>query len=155
MRLSQAQTETFERDGYLFFPGLFRPDEIKVLLDEVPSLYAQRRPENVREKTGDVVRTNFAAHMYSAPFARLARHPRMVDPIRHDLHISDTQIGLLSGFSVAVFYSLMGLPFGRWADKQMSNIIHWNELDRGGHFAAWEQPELYVDEVRTCFSKVR
>ncbi len=41
----------------------------------------------------------------------------MVDPIRHDLHISDTQVGLLSGFSVALFYSLMGLPFGRWADK--------------------------------------
>jgi MFS family permease len=40
----------------------------------------------------------------------------MVDPIRHDLRISDTQIGLLSGFSVALFYSLMGLPFGRWAD---------------------------------------
>jgi len=48
----------------------------------VPALYAQRRPENVREKTGDVVRTNFAAHLYSAPFARLARHPRMVEPVR-------------------------------------------------------------------------
>jgi len=53
-----------------------------VLLDEVPALYARRRPENVREKTGDVVRTNFAAHLYSAPFARLARHPRMVEPVR-------------------------------------------------------------------------
>ncbi len=53
-----------------------------MLLDEVPALYAQRRPENVREKTGDVVRTNFAAHLYSAPFARLARHPRMVEPVR-------------------------------------------------------------------------
>ncbi len=53
-----------------------------MLLDEVPALYARRRPENVREKTGDVVRTNFAAHLYSAPFARLARHPRMVEPVR-------------------------------------------------------------------------
>ena len=82
MKLTQAQTETFDRDGYLFFPSLFRPEEIKVLLDEVPALYAQRRPENVREKTGDVVRINFAAHLYSAPFARLARHPRMVEPVR-------------------------------------------------------------------------
>src|SRR6187399_2655090 len=82
MKLTQAQIESFDRDGYLFFPSLFRPDEIKVLLDEVPSLYAQRRPENVREKTGDVVRINFAAHLYSAPFARLARHPRMVEPVR-------------------------------------------------------------------------
>jgi ectoine hydroxylase len=82
MKLTQTQIETFDRDGYLFFPSLFRPEEIKVLLDEVPALYAQRRPENVREKTGDVVRTNFAAHMYSAPFARLARHPRMVEPVQ-------------------------------------------------------------------------
>lgn len=43
----------------------------------------------------------------------------------------------------------------RWAEKHMSNIIHWNELDRGGHFAAWEQSELYVNEIRTCFAKVR
>ncbi len=82
MKLTQAQIGQFERDGYLFFPGHFSAAEIKVLLDEVPGLYAQRRPENVREKTGDVVRTNFAAHMYSAPFARLARHPRMVDPVQ-------------------------------------------------------------------------
>jgi ectoine hydroxylase len=82
MKLSQAQLEAFDRDGYLFFPSLFKPDEIKALTDEVPALYAQRRPENVREKTGDVVRTNFAAHLYSAPFARLARHPRMVEPVK-------------------------------------------------------------------------
>ena len=65
MNLSREQLAQFDRDGYLFFPSLFTPAEIKVLTDEVPALYAQRRPENVREKTGDVVRTNFAAHMYS------------------------------------------------------------------------------------------
>jgi L-proline 4-hydroxylase len=81
MRLSQEEIERFERDGYLFYPAHFAPEEIKVLTDEVPALYAQRRPENVREKDGDAVRTNFAAHMYSYPFARLARHPRMVKPI--------------------------------------------------------------------------
>jgi ectoine hydroxylase len=81
MTLTPAQLEQFDRDGYLFFPGLFTAEEIRPLTDAVPGLYAQRRPENVREKTGDVVRTNFAAHLYSAPFARLARHPRMVLPI--------------------------------------------------------------------------
>jgi ectoine hydroxylase len=82
MKLTPDQLQKFDREGYLFFPSLFTPAEIKALTDEVPSLYAQRRPENVREKTGDVVRTNFAAHMYSYPFAKLARHPRMVEPIR-------------------------------------------------------------------------
>ena len=81
MKLGQEQIRRFESDGYLFFPRVFMPDEIKVLTDEVPRLYAQRRPENVREKDSDAVRTNFAAHMYSFPFAKLARHPRMVEPI--------------------------------------------------------------------------
>jgi hypothetical protein len=44
---------------------------------------------------------------------------------------------------------------GRWAEKYMSNIIHWNESDRGGHFAAWEQPQLHVNEIRNCFRLVR
>ena len=80
MKLTQEQLQQFDRDGYLFFPALFTPAEIGALTAEVPSLYAQRRPENVREKGSEAVRTNFAAHMYSEPFARLARHPRMVEP---------------------------------------------------------------------------
>ena len=43
----------------------------------------------------------------------------------------------------------------RWAERQFPNIIHWNELDRGGHFAAFEQPELFVDEVRAAFRTLR
>lgn len=82
MKLMSAQIAQFEREGYLFFPSLFTPQEIKVLADEVPALYAQRRPENVREKGSDAVRTNFAAHLYSYPYAKLARHPRMLEPIR-------------------------------------------------------------------------
>jgi L-proline 4-hydroxylase len=81
VQLNPSQLQQFDREGYVFFPSLFSPQEIKTLTDEVPALYAQQRPENVRERTGGVVRTNFAAHLYSAPFARLARHPRMVRPI--------------------------------------------------------------------------
>jgi ectoine hydroxylase len=81
MKLTKEQLASFDRDGYLFFPGLFKPAEIQVLTDEVPRLYARREAYNVREKDSDAVRTNFAAHMYSEPFARLARHPRMVRPV--------------------------------------------------------------------------
>src|SRR5258707_2499587 len=81
MKLTPEQIAAFEKDGYLFFPSLFTRDEIKALTDEVPRLYAQRRPENVREKGSDSVRTNFAAHLYSKPSAKLARHPRMVNPV--------------------------------------------------------------------------
>jgi ectoine hydroxylase len=81
MRLTRLQIEQFERDGYLFFPGLFSADEVGVLNAAVPELYSRHEAYNVREKGSDAVRTNFAAHLISAPFARLARHPRMVQPV--------------------------------------------------------------------------
>ena len=82
MNLSKQQIEQFDRDGYLFLPTLFTPQEVSTLLNEVPALYAQRRAENIREKGSDAVRTNFAAHLYNRQFAKLARHPRMVEPIQ-------------------------------------------------------------------------
>ncbi|MCR9260062.1 MAG: epoxide hydrolase 1 [Pseudomonadaceae bacterium] len=38
-----------------------------------------------------------------------------------------------------------------WAEKRYKNIVYWNELDKGGHFAAFEQPELFISELRNCF----
>ncbi len=38
-----------------------------------------------------------------------------------------------------------------WAEKRYKNIVYWNELDKGGHFAAFEQPELFIRELRNCF----
>jgi epoxide hydrolase len=42
-----------------------------------------------------------------------------------------------------------------WAQVRYKNIVYWNELDRGGHFAAFEQPELFVEELRSCFRLMR
>ena len=43
----------------------------------------------------------------------------------------------------------------RWAEKRFTRLVHWNELERGGHFAAFEQPELFVGELRACFRAMR
>jgi pimeloyl-ACP methyl ester carboxylesterase len=43
----------------------------------------------------------------------------------------------------------------RWAEKRFTNLIYWNELDKGGHFAAFEQPQLYLEEIRNCFRSLR
>ncbi len=56
---------------------------------------------------------------------------------------------------VSVFPKEIMRPTREWAEATMTNIIHWNEMDKGGHFAAWEQPELYVKEVRDCFRQLR
>ncbi|MEV0425832.1 epoxide hydrolase family protein [Micromonospora sp. NPDC050495] len=42
-----------------------------------------------------------------------------------------------------------------WAERAYPNLIHYNKLDRGGHFAAWEQPKLLCDELRTAFRSLR
>ena len=81
MKLTPEQHAQFDRDGYLFFPGLFTPEETQNLNDAVPELYERREDYNVREKGKDAVRTNFAAHLYSEPFAKLGRHPRMIEPV--------------------------------------------------------------------------
>jgi pimeloyl-ACP methyl ester carboxylesterase len=55
----------------------------------------------------------------------------------------------------SIFPKEIQRPSRRWAEKRFTDIRHWNELDRGGHFAAFEQPELFVDEVRSFFRLVR
>ena len=62
----------------------------------------------------------------------------------------------------------MVLPFGfttfpgeiwktprSWAEKAYPNVTYFNEVDKGGHFAAWEEPELFATEMRAAFSSVR
>ncbi|MCC6958245.1 MAG: epoxide hydrolase [Dehalococcoidia bacterium] len=43
----------------------------------------------------------------------------------------------------------------RWAEKRYPNIVYWNDLEKGGHFAAFEQPEVFVNELRNCFRSLR
>ncbi len=43
----------------------------------------------------------------------------------------------------------------KWAERILHNIVYWNECAKGGHFAAWEQPGLFVDELRKCFALMR
>jgi pimeloyl-ACP methyl ester carboxylesterase len=42
-----------------------------------------------------------------------------------------------------------------WAEQAYPNLIHYNQLEKGGHFAAWEQPELLVDEMRAGLRSLR
>src|SRR5437016_9815892 len=42
-----------------------------------------------------------------------------------------------------------------WTERAYPNLIHYNKLDKGGHFAAWEQPELFTTEMRNSFSSLR
>jgi pimeloyl-ACP methyl ester carboxylesterase len=66
--------------------------------------------------------------------------------------VSDT-VSVPTGCSI--FPKELQRPSQRWAEKRFLDIRYWNEPERGGHFAAFEQPELFVDEVREFFRLVR
>ncbi len=42
-----------------------------------------------------------------------------------------------------------------WAERAYPKLIHYKKLDKGGHFAAWEQPQLFVEEMRASFKSLR
>jgi pimeloyl-ACP methyl ester carboxylesterase len=46
-------------------------------------------------------------------------------------------------------------PPRSWAEEAYPNLIYFNEVDKGGHFAAWEEPELFSAEVRAAFRSLR
>lgn len=56
---------------------------------------------------------------------------------------------------VSIFPRELFRPSRRWAERVYLNLIHWNDLDKGGHFAAFEQPQLFVGELRACFGRIR
>ena len=42
-----------------------------------------------------------------------------------------------------------------WVEAVYPDLAYFNEVDRGGHFAAWEEPELFSDEIRDAFRSLR
>ncbi|MCP3802840.1 epoxide hydrolase [Allokutzneria sp. A3M-2-11 16] len=55
----------------------------------------------------------------------------------------------------AIFPGEMLRPSRRWAERRFTDIRQWSEMPRGGHFGAFEQPELFVDDVRSFFRLLR
>jgi pimeloyl-ACP methyl ester carboxylesterase len=57
--------------------------------------------------------------------------------------------------SISVFPDDVYRPPETWARRAYRNLSYFHEVDRGGHFAAWEQPELFSDELRAAFRPLR
>ncbi len=59
-------------------------------------------------------------------------------------------------FAISVFPDELYQAPRSWAERAYpKNLIHYNQLDRGGHFAAWEQPQLFSEEIRAAFRALR
>jgi pimeloyl-ACP methyl ester carboxylesterase len=57
--------------------------------------------------------------------------------------------------AITVFPEDVYRPPETWARRAYRNLIYFNEVDRGGHFAAWEEPELFSAELRAAFRSLR
>jgi pimeloyl-ACP methyl ester carboxylesterase len=57
--------------------------------------------------------------------------------------------------AVSVFPDEIYTVSRSWAERAYPKLIHYNKLDKGGHFAAWEQPELFTQELRAAFKSLR
>ena len=57
--------------------------------------------------------------------------------------------------AVSAFPNDIDVPSKSWAEKAYPKLIHYNRLPKGGHFAAWEQTELFCNELRTGFRSLR
>jgi len=64
-------------------------------------------------------------------------------------------IGVRAPIAVSAFREEINQAPRSWAERAYPKLIHYNRLPKGGHFAAFEQPELLVDELRTAFRSVR
>jgi ectoine hydroxylase len=80
MKLSPDQVRRFETDGYLFLPNVFTAAEIATLNTEVPDIFALDRPEVIREKGSEAIRSAFYTQTYNEAFRRLSLHPRLLEP---------------------------------------------------------------------------
>ena len=105
-------------------------------------------PENIF--TRDELLDNVMLYWVTASAASSARlYWESFGPKRRTAHIVKIPTG------VAVFPKEIVTPVHKWMEPGYANITHWSEMPKGGHFAAFEQPELFVTEVRDFFRKIR
>jgi pimeloyl-ACP methyl ester carboxylesterase len=71
----------------------------------------------------------------------------------HPFHLTAGQ-RITPPCGIAHFPRELPMPPRSWAERAF-NVVHWSSQPRGGHFAAWEQPELLAQDVREFFRPLR
>ncbi len=105
-------------------------------------------PENILSR--DDLLDNVSWYWFSATGASSAR---LYWESLERFSLAGGPVSVPTGFSV--FPKEIVHMSRRWAENRFANITYWNELSRGGHFAAFEQPELFVGELRAFFRQFR
>lgn len=110
--LSREQVESFARDGYLFLPDLFTPEEVEVYRAELDRLGSDPEVRDsgrtITERDTDEVRSIFAVHQSSEVFAEMSADVRLADVVRQllgsDVYLHQTRVNFKPGFGGNGFY---------------------------------------------------
>jgi pimeloyl-ACP methyl ester carboxylesterase len=149
-----------EMSGYAKIQGT-RPQTLAYALTDSPAGQLAWIVEKFKEWTDSIdvpedavsrdrLLTNVMLYWLTATAGSSARHyweashpsrPARTEPVK-------TPTG------VAVFAADLARPVRRLAERD-NNIVHWSEFDRGGHFAAMEEPDLFTQDLRAFFRRLR
>ena len=103
MTLTDGQLEEYRQRGYLLVPELLSSAEVRCLSEALPDILARPGPEVVREEDDTAARLVFGAHLYSEPFAALARLPKVLGPsqqlIGEPVYLHQSRINPKEGFA--------------------------------------------------------
>ena len=69
--------------------------------------------------------------------------------------IANSDLTVAGPAGASIFPGELSFTPRDWASRVLTNIVYWNETEKGGHFAAWEQPAIFAREVRACFALMR
>jgi ectoine hydroxylase len=116
MKLTPAQLQEFDEQGYLVLPDCFSAEETAVLRAEAHRIYASKREEVWRESSG-APRIAFAAHTYNEAFRLLGAHPRLIEPVEQlfgeKLYMHQFKINAKAAFDGEVWQ--WHQDYGTWA----------------------------------------
>ena len=102
MKLSDGQIWEFGRTGFLVLPDLFSAHEVAVMCAALDAVFAQDSPANIPEKMSGEVRTAMGLHQRSPIFAKVVRHPRLMEPAMQLLgdghYIQQVKVNVKSAF---------------------------------------------------------
>ena len=103
MRLSQEQLEQFSREGFLVLPDVFSRREVDRLIRPLARLFSEDVPANFREKTSGEVRTAMGLHERDPIYAKIVRHPRLLEPAMQllgpELYVQQVKVNAKPAFA--------------------------------------------------------
>lgn len=142
MTLADEHVLQFEREGVLSFESVFAPGDVATLERALPGMTDPEHAAAVLDNAGKV-RMSHGAHLYSEPFGRLVRHPRLVEPARR-----------LLGGEVYVYQSRLNLKPAM--GEQAAPGYPWHQDFSTWHFRdGLPEPNIlttfvFLDEVSAC-----